>query len=275
VHLLLIIGSHGADGLRLLGGELAHCCGHVLGDIHQHRALAAALRNAESCPHGIGQVLYPAHREVMLCDGHRNALDVRFLKAVPANAAGGHVAGKGHHGHRVHIGGGNAGDQIGGTRAAGSQHHAGAAGGAGVAVRCMGCALLVGGKHMGDAVGILIQLVVKVQHSAAGVAKKSVHSLLAQDLYKDLRTIQLHGVAPIPVPLLIHSLRESFRKRKSPCPLLSSRDKDLVTSSSLRYHSRWRAVHTLSRASNKALHGNGCNRRCLQGFAPVGQAAPG
>ena len=54
------------------------------------------------------------------------------------------------------------------------------------------------------------ELVVKVQHSAAGVAKKSVHSLLAQDLYKDLRTIQLHGVAPIPVPLLIHSLRESF-----------------------------------------------------------------
>ena len=43
-----------------------------------------------------------------------------------------------------------------------------------------------------------------------GVAKKSVHSLLAQDLYKDLRTIQLHGVAPIPVPLLIHSLGESF-----------------------------------------------------------------
>ena len=113
---------------------------------------------------------------------------------------------------------------------------------------------------------IFIQLVVKVQHSAAGVAKKSVHSLLAQDLYKDLRTIQLHGVAPIPVPLLIHSLGESFRKRKSPCPLFLSRDKDLVTSSSLRYHSRWRAVHTLSRASNKALHGNGCNRRCLQGF---------
>ena len=210
VHLLLIIGSHGADRLRLLGGELAHCCSHVLGDIHQHRALAAALRNAEGCPHGVSQVLYPAHREVMLCDGHRNALDVSFLKAVLADAAGGHVAGKGHHGHRVHIGGGNAGDQIGGTRAAGSQHHAGAAGGAGVAVRSMGCALLVGGKHMGDAVGILIQLVVKVQHSAAGVAKKSVHSLLAQDLYKDLRTIQLHGVAPIPVPLLIHSPGESF-----------------------------------------------------------------
>ena len=33
----------------------------------------------------------------------------------------------------------------------------------------MGCALLVGGQHMGDAVGILIQFIVKVQHSAAGV----------------------------------------------------------------------------------------------------------
>ena len=182
MHLLLIIGSHGADRLRLLGGELAHCCGHVLGDIHQHRALAAALCNA----------------------------DVRFLKAVLANAAGGHVAGKGHHGHRVHIGGGNAGNQIGGTRAAGSQHHAGAAGRAGIAVCRVGRALFMCRQHMGDAVGILIQFVVKDQHSAAGVAKKGIHSLLAQDLYKDLRTIQLHGVAPIPVPLLIHSLRESF-----------------------------------------------------------------
>ena len=210
VHLLFIIGSHGADRLRLLGGELAHCCGHVLGDIYQHRALAAALRNAEGCTHGVGQVLYPAHRKVMLCNGHRNALDVSFLKAVPANAAGGHVAGKGHHGHRVHVGGGNAGDQIGCTRAAGGQHHAGAAGGAGVAVRCMGCALLVGGKHMGDAVGISVQLIVKVQHSAAGIAKKSVHALLAEDLHKDLRTIQLHGVTP--VPLFIHSLGERLEK---------------------------------------------------------------
>ena len=104
-----------------------------------------------------------------------------------------HVAGEGHHGHRVHIGRGNAGDQIGGTRAAGSQHHAGAAGGAGIAVCRVGRALLVGGEHMGDAVRIFVQLIVKVQHCAAGITKKGVHALLAEDLHKNLRTIQLHG----------------------------------------------------------------------------------
>ena len=65
---------------------------------------------------------------------------VAFTGNVPTSSIG-----KGHHGPRVHIGGCNAGDPIGGTRDAGGQHHAGAAGGAGVAVRCMGCALLVGG----------------------------------------------------------------------------------------------------------------------------------
>ena len=129
----------------------------------------------------------------MLGDGHGDALDVSFLKAVRAQTCGGHVAGEGNHGHRVHIGGGNAGDQIGSTRAAGGQHHAGAAGGTGIAVCRMGRALLVGGKHMGDAVGILIQFIIKVQHCAAGIAKKGIHALFAEDLDKNLGTIQLHG----------------------------------------------------------------------------------
>ena len=68
----------------------------------------------------------------------------------------------------------------------------------------------MGGQHMADAVRVFIKFIVQIQHCAAGITKKGVHALLAQDLYKDLRTIQLHGVAPIPVPLLIHSLRESF-----------------------------------------------------------------
>ena len=46
----------------------------------------------------------------------------------------GYVAGEGHHGHRVHIGRGNAGDQVGGAGAAGGKDHAGLARGAGVAV---------------------------------------------------------------------------------------------------------------------------------------------
>ena len=77
--------------------------------------------------------------------------------------------------------------------AAGGQHHAGAARCTGVAVRRVGCALLVGGQHMGDAVGVFVQLVVEVQHCAAGVAEEGVHPLLTEHLHKDLRTVQLHG----------------------------------------------------------------------------------
>ena len=191
--LLFIKGSDRADLFRLLGGELADSCGHVLGDVHQHRAFAAALCDAERGPHGIGQLFHPAHREVVLGDRHRDALDVSFLEAVLAQTRGGHVAGKGHHGHRVHISGSNAGDQIGSTRAAGGQHHAGAAGGAGVAVRCVGRTLLMRRQHMGDAVGILIQLIVEVQHRTAGITKNGIHALLAKNLHKNLRTVQLHG----------------------------------------------------------------------------------
>ena len=75
---------HGADGLRLFRGELTHRSGDILRDVHQHRAFAAALGDAESRTHGVGQVFDPAHREVVLGDGHRDALDVGLLKAVLA-----------------------------------------------------------------------------------------------------------------------------------------------------------------------------------------------
>ena len=192
-HLLRIKGGHRADGLRLLVFKLAHGGSHILGDVHQHRALAAALCNTEGRAHGIGQLFHPAHREVVLGNGHRDALNVGFLKAVLAKARRGYVAGEGHHGHRVHIGCGNAGDQIGGTRATGGQHHAGAAGGTGITVCRVGRALFMCRQHMGDAVRIFVQLIVKVQHCAAGITKKGVHALLAEDLHKNLRTIQLHG----------------------------------------------------------------------------------
>ena len=117
----------------------------------------------------------------------------------------------------------------------------------GVAVRRVGCALLVGGQHMGDAVSVFVQLVVEVQHCAAGVAEEGVHPLLTEHLHKDLRTVQLHGeflLFPFPFSTLHtffpNTLRDSTRylinKRSlSPYP----RDKDLESiQNSLRYHSR-------------------------------------
>ena len=245
--LLFVEGGHGADGLRLFRGELTHRSGDILRDVHQHRAFAAALGDTERRTHGVGQVFDPAHREVVLGNGHRDALDVGFLEAVLAQALRGHVAGESHHRHRVHIGGGDAGDEVRCARAAGGQHHAGAARCTGVAVRRVGCALLVGSQHMGDAVGVFVQLVVEVQHCAAGVAEEGVHPLLTEHLHKDLRTVQLHGeflLFPFPISTLYtffpNTLRDSTRylinKRSlSPYP----RDKDLESiQNSLRYHSR-------------------------------------
>src|SRR5699024_7308706 len=95
-------------------------------------AFAALLRDAEGCAHRVGQVLDPAHGVVVLGDGHRDALDVRFLERIAPELRCGHVAGKGDDRHAVHVGGGDAGDEVGGAGAAGGQHYAGAPGGAGV-----------------------------------------------------------------------------------------------------------------------------------------------
>ena len=191
---VLVIPGDGAHRFGRLGGELADVGGDILGDVHQHGAFAAALRDAESCAHGIGQVLHPADRVVMLGDGHGHALDIGFLKAVPPQQRGRHVAGEGDHGHAVHVGGSDTGDQIGGAGAAGGQHHAGAAGGAGVTVGRVGRALFMGGQDVADAVGVFVQFIVQVQHRAAGIAENGIHALFRQDFHKDLRTVQFHTV---------------------------------------------------------------------------------
>ena len=180
------------DGFGGGGGVLGAGGGHILGDVHQHRALAAGLGNAESGPHGVGQLLHMPHNKVVLGDGHGDAGDENFLEAVLADIAGAHVAGEGHQGHAVHIGGGDAGDQVGGAGAAGGQHHAGAAGGPGVAVRRVAGALLVGGEHMADLVLALVQFVVEVQHRAARVAEQGIHALLHQYPGEDLRAGKRH-----------------------------------------------------------------------------------
>ena len=198
--LLLIVAGHGADQLRCLGGEFTAGGGDVLRNIDQHGALAARLGNAEGGAHRIGQILNTADRVVVLGDRHRDALDVGLLKGIPAQQRRGHIAGEGDHRYAVHIGGGDAGDKVCGTRAAGGQHHAGAAGRAGVAVRCVGGTLLMRGQNMAYTVGIFIQFVIQIQHGTAGIAEQGIHALLDQYLNEDLRTGQFHDACSFLLP---------------------------------------------------------------------------
>ena len=52
------------------------------------------------------------------------------------------------------------------------------------------------GQDMADAVGVFIQLVIDIQHSAAGIAENGIDSLLHKHFHKNLGTVQNHSLAP-------------------------------------------------------------------------------
>src|SRR5690606_8790403 len=110
--------------LTALGRVFGGGHGDVLGDINQNRARPAGARNIESAPHGLGEIFDVTHQEVVLDAGAGNAHGVAFLEGVLADGGSGYLAAEDHHGNGVHIGGGNAGDGIGDTRATGYQGHA-------------------------------------------------------------------------------------------------------------------------------------------------------
>ncbi len=116
---------------------------NVFGNIDQHRAGATGLGNIKRLRHHLRNLVGPAGYVGMLYQGQGNAKNIGFLKRVAADRMAGHLAGDHHHGHRVHLGGGNAGDQVGGPRARGAKANPNFARGAGVAVSSVGTPLLV------------------------------------------------------------------------------------------------------------------------------------
>ena len=91
-----------------------------------------------------GDVVGVLHQVAVLGEGRHGAGDIHLLEDIPPQQVGGDLPGNGHHGDGVHIGGGDAGGQVGGTGAAGGKAHAHLAGGSGIAVGGVGGPLLVG-----------------------------------------------------------------------------------------------------------------------------------
>ncbi len=128
---------------------------------------------------------------------------------------------------------------------------------------------------MGDAVGVFIQLIVKIQHCTAGIAKNGIHALLTKDLHKNLRTVQLHGeLLLFPKPFSCTLCRGRGEKKRPLSPVHSKRQRP-CDHQALCGTTLVGALCTLSWASNKALPHNGGCRRCLQGSDTRWQAAPG
>src|SRR6202044_3523624 len=138
----------------------------VLCDVHEDGAGAAGGRQVEGLADGAGDVLGLGDEEVVLGDRVGDAGDVRLLEPVGADQVRGDLAGDRDHGHGVHVGVRERGDQVGGTGAAGGHAHAGAAGGLRVAGGRVPGALLVAGQDVPDLAGVE-QRVVGGKHGAA------------------------------------------------------------------------------------------------------------
>ncbi|MNN13169.1 hypothetical protein D3C81_1261930 [compost metagenome] len=118
--------------------------------------------------------------EAVLHDRPGNADHVGFLEGIGAHHGARHLAGQHHHGDRIHVGRGNAGNRIGRPRAGGHQHHASLAGRAGIAIGHVGGRLLVAHQDMLD--GLFLEKgIVDMQNGTTRVPVDVLHAFVAQE----------------------------------------------------------------------------------------------
>jgi len=146
----------------------------------QHRTGTAAHGDFKRLTDGVGQLGDVLNNEIVLGNRHGDAGDVHFLEAVQSEQTGAHVAGDGHHRDRIHVSGGNTGNQIGRAGAGGCDDYADLAGGTGVTICGMGSALFMGGQDVADFSAVFVQRVVQIEHRTARITEHGVYALLQQ-----------------------------------------------------------------------------------------------
>ena len=184
---------------------------YVDGDVDEHRAGAAGGGDVKGLLYHTGDVIGVLHQIAVLGEGGHGSGDVHLLKDVPAQQVAGHLAGDGHHGDGVHVGGGDAGDQVGGPRAAGHHAHPHFSAHAGVARGHVPRVLL--GPHQGIRdLRVLLQGVHRRADSRSRVSKHVLYILSLQALDQSLRSIH-HTVTSAN-----HKTNRSLSLRPRPAP---------------------------------------------------------
>ena len=115
------------------------------------------------------------------------------------------------------MGGSDARCQIGCPGAGGGKAHADFSGGSCVTVGGVGRSLLVGRQDVVDLVLVSVQLVVKVQNGAAGVAEDRVDLLLQKAFHNGCGCSDFHMITSFPsilVPLLFFWGNDEEKKQK-------------------------------------------------------------
>ena len=185
---------------------------HVLRNINQHRTLAPGIGNLECLLDGLLQLGHRPDHEVVLHDRLGNADDIHLLEAVPPQGTGGYVAGDGDQGHRIQVGIGDAGHQIGSSGTAGGDHYAHLAGCSRVTVRRVAGSLLMGGNHVIDAIGTFIELIVDIQHGAARITEYRRDALMNQLFDENSCSSEFHVYLRCP-RLAVKIIRKTLQRQ--------------------------------------------------------------
>ena len=122
------------------------------------------------------------HQVMVLGDRPRDLDHRRFLKRIGADDVPWDLAGDGNQRNRIHLGVGQAGDEIEGARARSRHHHAGLAAGAGITLGREDAPLLVAGQNRPNPVAVPRQRLVHGHARAPGIRKDDLDAVPRQRL---------------------------------------------------------------------------------------------
>ena len=164
------------------GFVVADCLLNVFRHVDEHRSAPAAHGYLERLAHCGGELTDVLYDIVVLGYRHRYAGYIDLLEAVSAEQRHGDVAGYGNHGYAVHIGVGNAGDEVGRARPRCSYDYAHLSRSPRVPVGGVRRALFVRGQHLLYLVSCRVKRVERIDNLSAGVAENGVYALFLETL---------------------------------------------------------------------------------------------
>ncbi len=168
----------------------------ILGNIDQHRSRPAGRGDKKGFFDGRGDFAGVRDQVIVLGDGKGDAGNIRFLKSIIADQRADHLPGEKNHRDGIHLGGGNARDQVGGAGAGSGQRYTHQSRGAGVAVGHVRSTLFVAGQYMVNRT--FHQGIVDGQGRAAGIAEHHFHLLVFQTSPKDFCSGNFHVASSTP-----------------------------------------------------------------------------
>ena len=190
---------------------------HVLGHIDDDRARPAGVGDVECLLDHLRDLQGIHHQRIVLGDRERDARGVGLLEGVGADGGARHLSDDGDDGNGVHLGGGDAGYEVGGSGAGRGPAYADSSGYAGVAVGGVGGTLLVTSEDVVE-LRILRKRLVEGQNCSAGKTEDLYDALTYQALAQQLRPVhsESHDLLTSRLRLSFYSLH--YPTSKNPVP---------------------------------------------------------